>query len=173
MEYECRISLGRIARINGNEGSVSVKLEKEFIENIPELESVFLEIEGKPVPFFISHIEYRGGTIARIQFDRYREFDRLSEFNGCRLFLTSAPEDWHQSENDSGLTGFTIFSSEKKLIGTVEGTIDNPGQLLLSVRSAAGKGILVPFHENLIVRIDRKKKQLIMDIPDGLYELNS
>ncbi len=32
------------------------------------MESVFLEIEGKPVPFFISESEYPGGDILRLKF---------------------------------------------------------------------------------------------------------
>jgi ribosomal protein L35AE/L33A len=53
MKYENRILLGRISRIHGYEGSVVIKLEQGFIENIPEMESVFIEIEGRPVP--LSH----------------------------------------------------------------------------------------------------------------------
>jgi 16S rRNA processing protein RimM len=173
MEYESQISLGRIAKIHGNEGSVSVQLEKEFIDNIPEMESVFLEIEGKLVPFFISHIEYAGGTIARLQFDGYREFDKISEFNGCRVFLTSTPEEYHQSLSSPDLTGFRIFSSGDEYLGTIAKITDNPGQTLLSVISAGGKEVLIPLHEDLIVRIIKGKKKIIMELPEGLAELNT
>ena len=54
MAYNANILLGRILKIQGYDGTITVKLEKDFIDNIPEMESVFLEIEGKPVPFFIS-----------------------------------------------------------------------------------------------------------------------
>ena len=54
MAYKNDILLGRITKVSGYEGAVTVKLEKIFTENIPQMESVFLEIEGRPVPFFIS-----------------------------------------------------------------------------------------------------------------------
>jgi len=54
MTYKNKILLGKISKINMPDGSVSVRLEQEFVENIPDIESVFLEIAGKPVPFFIS-----------------------------------------------------------------------------------------------------------------------
>jgi hypothetical protein len=60
MTYTCNILLGRIIKIIGYEGAVAVKLENIFTENIPQMESVFIEIEGKPVPFFISGSEYLG-----------------------------------------------------------------------------------------------------------------
>ena len=34
------------------------------------------------------------------------------------------------------------------------------------------KEILIPFHEDFIVSIDKKKKIIIMDIPEGLTEIN-
>ncbi len=61
MAYNANILLGRISKVHGFEGAVTVKLEKNLIENIPDMESVFLEIEGKPVPFFIEESDYPGG----------------------------------------------------------------------------------------------------------------
>jgi len=38
MAYNCDILLGRISKVNGYEGAVTVKLEKIFSENIPQME---------------------------------------------------------------------------------------------------------------------------------------
>ena len=84
MKYENRILLGRISRIHGYEGSVVIKLEQGFIENIPEMESVFIEIEGRPVPFFISQTEYQGGDILKMKFEGYQTDNKVSGFIGCR-----------------------------------------------------------------------------------------
>ncbi len=89
MAYNCNILLGRILKVSGYEGAVAIKLEKGFIENIPQMESVFLEIEGKPVPFFISGQEYSGADILKLWFDGYDSNDKINEFIGCRIFLTS------------------------------------------------------------------------------------
>ncbi len=50
--------------------------------------------------------------------------------------------------------------------------IANSGQWLINVKSGAGKNILIPFHEDLIVSLDRIKKAIVMNIPDGLTEIN-
>ena len=71
MAYKSNILLGRITKVSGYEGAVAVKLEKIFTENIPQMESVFLEIEGRPVPFFISDIEYSGADILKLSFEGY------------------------------------------------------------------------------------------------------
>jgi 16S rRNA processing protein RimM len=173
MDYECNILLGRITKIHGNDGSVSVKLEQEFIGNLPEMESVFLQSEGKPVPFFIYSYEYNGGDSVRFKFKGYRSHEKLAEFSGCLIFLTSVPDSYEKDRSSEDLTGYTVCTPLKIVTGTVTGTIINPGQVLLSVRNPGGKEMLIPFHEDLIVSIDRKKKMIIMNLPEGLEEINA
>jgi 16S rRNA processing protein RimM len=173
MDYKSEILLGRINRIIGNEGSVSVKLEKAFIDNIPEMESVFLEIDEKPVPFFISHLEYPGGDICKLKLDGYSTFDRLAEFNGCRVFLTSVPAGHKAAARPAAaITGFKVVTQGDEQLGTVRRVIDNPGQVLLELVSPDGREILVPFHSDLVIRSDRRKKLIVMDLPEGLAGLN-
>ena len=86
MAYNSNILLGRIIKVSGYEGAVAVKLEKEFTENIPQMESVFLEIEGRPVPFFISDSEYSGADILKLKFEGYESVDKdqgIHQDAGC------------------------------------------------------------------------------------------
>ena len=99
MTYKNQILFGRIAKIHGYDGTVTVKIEQRFIEDIPELESVFIETEGKPVPFFISMAEYSGGDFLKMKFRDYGSYDKISEFNGCRIFLTTTIGGENQTDN--------------------------------------------------------------------------
>jgi 16S rRNA processing protein RimM len=172
MAYKAQILLGTITKVHGYEGAVTVRLEKPFIENIPELESVFIEIEGKPVPFFVTFLDYPGADIIRLQFDGYRSIDKVKKFAGCRVFLTSGNPGSDSGQDIRSLTGFKIYTCDSKKIGTVTGLIENPGQALLIIDAGKGMEILIPLHENLIVKIDRKKKIIEMDLPEGLTDLN-
>jgi ribosomal 30S subunit maturation factor RimM len=42
----------------------------------------------------------------------------------------------------------------------------------MNVRIEKDKEILIPLHEDLIIRIDNKKKIIKMDLPQGLMEIN-
>jgi len=172
MAYNSNILLGRITKISGYEGTVAVRLEKSFIENIPPMESVFLEIDGRPVPFFISGYDYSGADILKLSFEGYESVEKISEFTGCRVFLTSADNGEPDNEDISYLTGYAVLNTDNVIIGEISGVIQNPGQWLLSVNSPANKEILIPFHEDFIVMIDDDKRIMQMDIPDGLIELN-
>ena len=64
------------------------------------------------------------------------------------------------------------ITAEKKILGIVTEIIQNPGQWLLNVSSPEGRNMLIPLHEDFIVKIDKVKKILVMDIPEGLTEIN-
>ncbi len=171
MGYNANILLGRILKIQGYEGTMTVKLEKDYIDNTPDMESVFLEIEGKPVPFFISLLQYSGGDILKLRFDGYGTYEKISDFAGCKVFLTTGKSKTRRSDNES-ITGFKVILSNKSTLGKIEEIINNPGQDLLKIISPENKEILIPFHEDFIVRIDTKKRTITVQLPEGLIDLN-
>jgi ribosomal protein L35AE/L33A len=51
MAYKKHILLGKITKVHGFEGAVTIRLERSFSDNILKMESVFIETDGRPVPF--------------------------------------------------------------------------------------------------------------------------
>lgn len=172
MAYSSSILLGKITKLSGYEGVVLIKLDKYFSEDILKLESVFLEIEGRPVPFFVTYVEYGGADSLKLSFDGYESEDKVKEFVGCRVFLTSGMDFGLQQEETDIIEGYQVYVKDDKSIGTVTRITQNSGQWLLSILSPERKELLVPLHEDFIVSIDREKRIIIMDIPDGLTEIN-
>jgi 16S rRNA processing protein RimM len=172
MAYEYNILLGRIIKVSGFGGAVTIKIEKFFTDNIPEMGSVFLEVEGKPVPFLISGIEYSGADLLKLVFEGYASNDKVIEFIGSRVFLTSGSYKNDPVEDSQNLIGYKVVVQEGRLLGSISALIPNQGQLLINVRSAEKKDILIPFHEHFIVSVDKKQKVIIMKIPEGLTEIN-
>jgi 16S rRNA processing protein RimM len=172
MAYKRNILLGRISKVSGHEGAVSVRLEKIFSENLPYMESVFLEIDGRLVPFIISYSEYSGAAILKLKFEGYDTIEKVQEFSGCRIFLTSNMSTDEKAHNIKNLKGYKVFIQNNELLGSVSEVIHYPGQLLLNIITSENKKILIPFHEHFIVRIDSKRKIIVMDIPEGLTDLN-
>jgi 16S rRNA processing protein RimM len=169
MAYNARILLGRIAKVHGYEGVVTIRLERTFTEKITEMESVFLEIEGKPVPFLISESEYDDSGILKVKFDGYGSIEKVSQFTGCRVFLNSEKKE---DITNMDFSGFKVYLKDNTLAGTIRAIIENPGQWIINVETESGKELLIPFHEDFIISSDRKKKIIVMDLPEGLTEMN-
>jgi 16S rRNA processing protein RimM len=172
MTYKYQILLGRISRVNGYDGSLIIKLEKSFFDNVPEMESVFLEISGKPVPFFISSSEYQGGDSLKLKLEGYTVYEKASEFAGCRIFLTTVNEKAQPENKPENINGFKVILQNRNLIGTVKEIIQNPGNDLIKLISPEKKEILVPFHTDFIKGFDIRKRTITVELPEGLIDLN-
>jgi 16S rRNA processing protein RimM len=172
MTFGKQILLGRILKVQGYEGLLIVRLDKEPGDYLSEMESVFIESEGLLVPFFISELDIASQDLLRIKLDGYESRDKVAEFVGCRIFMTSEREGNSLEPEIGGLTGFTVIGKDKQIIGTIKEIVRNPGQDLLVVESIGRKEILVPFHEDLICDINEDGRIIEIDIPEGLADIN-
>ena len=167
------ILLGKITKVRGFEGAVTVKTELNLSENIPLSEPVFLEIEGRPVPFFIEYTESLRPGLMNIKFEDYNRSEKVQEFVGCNVFIALDTEKEKNREDGLGkLTGYEVYSDQGEAVGIISEIIYNPGQVLLEVTSVMGRKILIPLHEDLVSEINDDLKTITMVIPEGLTEIN-
>lgn len=167
-----KILVGRITKLYGFDGAVTVKLEKDFPALSDETELVFLETEGRPVPFFIEYTETVVSGFIRMKFAGFDTVESMQEFVGCRV-LSVPREGSHKSADDGmrELVGFDVYS-ENKCLGRIKDIKENPGQILLEITSKTGKELLIPLHEDFITGIDKVHRIIRMILPEGLTEIN-
>lgn len=166
------IFLGKIIKSQGFDGALMVALEGNHSEDIEDLESVFVEVDGIPVPFFIASSSL-SGRLFSVRFDDYESKDKVIEFIGCKLFADSAfagkisspPAPIH-------ITGYRLFSRDMELIGLISRILSYPMQLMLQVEGESGVEILVPFHNDWLIKIDKKSSIVVMDLPEGILSVN-
>jgi 16S rRNA processing protein RimM len=172
MACDKHILLGIIKKIHGYEGVVTIRIEKTFSENIPGIESVFLKIDGKPVPFFIDFFEQIDPEIIRLRFEGYDTAEKIKEFVGCKIFITKSSHAEMDSDDLQSLVGYEVVTVDNIPIGKIKEIIKNPGQSLLNISGKSGKIILIPLHEDLVSEVIPDKKIIVMDIPEGITDLN-
>jgi len=172
MAQSRNILLGKITKIHGVEGAVAVRLEKNFSENIPLMESVFLEIDGRQVPFFIDYFEHISSEKAYLKFQDYNTIEKIKEFTGCNIFVSAVTAPDYPDNDQTDLLGFKIVSPEGIPAGDIVEIIKNPGQWLLRAAGKDGGEILIPLHEDLIISVDEELKTIVMNLPEGLEGLN-
>ena len=71
--------------------------------------------------------------------------------------------------------GYTIYDSSGKKIGVVDYVDYDTENVLfcLDATDSAGFQIMIPAVDDFIIEIDDDKQTIVMDIPDGLLELNT
>jgi len=135
------------------------------------LESVFIEIEGIPVPFFIASIRPKGEDKALIKLDDVDDVKNADEFVGLKILL---PSDQIESDDEllmSDLIGYTVISDQKQLIGKILEYQEYQTNSVFTVAHQSGKEIILPAVNDLIIEVDTESKTVLMEIPDGLIDL--
>lgn len=165
------IEIGTIQRTHGVSGEFQVVWNNDFYLEEQNLESVFIEIEGIPIPFFISTIRSKGEDKALIKFDDIEDVNVANEFVGMKLLL---PSDQIQSEDEllmSDLVGYTLISNHNQLVGKIIDYQEYQANSVFTIHHQSGAEVMIPAVDELIVEVDTEQKTVVMEIPEGLIDL--
>ncbi len=164
--------LGKILKTHGNKGHVIVLLDVDDPENYLATESVFLDLHGERVPFFIDSINLKHNRKAVVRFQEFDTLEDAESLAGLEMYLpaTSLPRLNGNRFYFHEVIGFAVTDERFGPIGVVEDILELPHQSLFQIRHGE-KEILVPVVDEIIVKVDRKKKTLLINAPDGLIEI--
>ena len=65
---------------------------------------------------------------------------------------------------------FKIIDKKLGEVGTIIGFNTQTVQSLIEVKTET-KNILIPVHDHIIVKLDKKNKSIMVDLPEGLIDL--
>ncbi len=158
-------TIGSVAGKHGFNGSVTLSLKKDGPgSRIKKGNFLFIIIDGKGVPFLIENYQEKNGILKLQDIDS--EEDSL-EILGLEVALEATGDE---DQDFRWYEGFEVFSGENTLVGALEGIEKFPAGEMLKV-SRNGAEILIPAVPAWILKIDEKKKRLIMSLPEGLLDI--
>jgi 16S rRNA processing protein RimM len=164
--------LGTLVKTHGIDGAYIMALNNLNSEDLPEIESVFIEVNGLLVPFFIYHITDAGKSSVLIKFDDIDSKARASEFIGCNIYITrdklNLTDDLYSDSLD--FIGYEIKDRKHGHIGNITDILDIRDNPLFKVR-ADNNEYMIPINKNIIKEINHNKKVIITEIPDGLLNI--
>jgi 16S rRNA processing protein RimM len=131
-----------------------------------------VEFRNNLIPFFIESSQLHKSELLRIKFedidteqdadsilksDLYLPLDFLPKLEGDKFYF-------HE------VIGFTIEDVNFGKVGIIKGVNDNTAQALFEI-DRDGIEILIPMNDELIKKVDRKNKIILVESPEGLIEL--
>ncbi|MCK9422541.1 MAG: ribosome maturation factor RimM [Bacteroidales bacterium] len=166
--------LGKVIKTFGNKGQLLVSLDVDDPQVYRRLESVFLDLHGERIPFFIDSMEPKQHRKAVIHFKDIDSIEDAEAFPGLEMYLplNQLPLLKGKKFYFHEIIGFTVVDLRHGNIGKIENILEFPNQSLFQIRSGK-KEILVPIVDEIIQRLDRKNKILEINAPDGLIEIYS
>ena len=167
------IEVGYIQRTHGIKGELQASWDDSLNVDPQNFESVFVEIDGIPIPFFISIIKHRSLEKIIFKLDGVDDLPSAEELVGHKILLLSeqVPEDDEIELKD--LVGFTIVSKDNKIVGVIENYEEFNLNSIYYVKTPSNAQIIVPAVEDLVIEVDVDAKIVTMEIPEGLVDLYS
>lgn len=172
MQYNDCFQLGHITRTHGTRGEVVIFLDVDYPEDYDELDSVFVEIKGQLVPYFIKNINVQKGSKAIVKFEDIDSIEAATPLLNCALFL---PEDNLDELDESQfyyheIIGFKVLDEKLGALGTVTTVYTMSTQDLIAM-TYQGNEVLIPVNDDIVLRVDREQKNLHVALPEGLLDV--
>ena len=163
--------IGKIQKTHGVNGELQVGWFNDFYPEDHNLESVFLLIDGIPIPFFIQSMRMKGADLSLLRFDDVDTIELAEELIGLKVMaeIQSSQSDDELMLDD--LVGFVVVTNRGVQLGTIEVLQDYAGNLVFELQTASGNELLIPASPDLIVEVDVESKSIIMELPEGIADL--
>lgn len=160
--------IGRIGKPHGVKGEVSFHFSDDVFDRT-DAEYLMLCIDGLLVPFFMEEYRFRSDETALVKFCDIDTQERASELTGCEVFFSRELSD---NDNEhiswSAIIGFTLIDQATgNGIGRIASVDDSTINILFELEN----GALIPASEELITKIDTKKKEIELELPEGILDL--
>jgi 16S rRNA processing protein RimM len=165
------ITIGKAVKPFGVKGEMKIEPMTDFPERFKTLRRVYLvSPAGKETICEVQTVRYAGGA-PYMRFNGVDTSEKAKEFNGWFLKVPAEeavplPEGkyyWFE------LMGMEVFSESGELLGSIIDIFET-GSNDVYVVKRGGKEVYVPATREIIRKVDRKAKRMVIHLMDGLME---
>ncbi|GAB1463475.1 ribosome maturation factor RimM [Pedobacter sp.] len=171
MTKEESFYIGYITKTKGLKGELQLFFEFEEYEEL-DFDVLFLEVNGKMVPFFVSSYKLYENKTGLFYFDDVDDIDKASPLVKKKAYLplSQKPERDLNEFYYTDLKGFIAIDETLGELGEIIEVNEYPQQFVATV-NYQNKEILFPLNEDFIVEIDDQENILTLDLPEGLLDV--
>lgn len=162
--------IGVINKPHGVKGEVSFTFTDDIFDRVEDCDYLVLLLDGILVPFFIEEYRFRSDNVALVKFEGIDSTEKARTLTNVEVYYpVKFMDDQEEISSWNYFIGFRVEDIHHGCLGTVV-DVDDATMNVLFVIENGDEEVLLPAHEEFILDIDRKKKILKVDIPDGLLD---
>jgi 16S rRNA processing protein RimM len=162
--------IGHFSRLHGYSGKLVISFINETPSILTKEITVWLNISGIMTPYKIQEIQPLNKNKLVLTLLNVNK-DKAEELKNKSVFVNPKDVDLPEEKFDkNNITGYDLFSQEEENLGKVSAVIKIKNNNLIQIYINETE-VLLPFSEKTILVLDHSKKQIKLDIPDGLIEL--
>jgi len=169
--FEGYFFLGRIIRTHGYKGGLKAVLDVDEPKEYRELDVVFVDMKGHLVPWMIEdiHLERNKANIKLKDLNTQEAAEKLVH-HAMYLPVELLPKLRGNKFYYHEVIGFKVHDIARGDLGIIDRVVELPNNPLLAIQFDE-KEILLPINDDIIVKVDRKKKLIEVKAPEGLIDI--
>lgn len=161
--------IGVINKPHGVKGEVSFTFTDDIFDRV-DCDYLILLMDGILVPFFMEEYRFRSDNVALVKFEDIDTAEQARKFTNVEVYF---PKKFMDEQEDvtswNFFIGFRVEDVHHGYLGEITDVDDTTINVLFSIEKD-GEELLLPAHEEFIIDLDREKKVMKVDVPDGLIE---
>jgi 16S rRNA processing protein RimM len=164
-------SIGKIVASHGLTGEVVLEHALGKKTDLKGLQTIFIE-ERKDsfLPYFVESTTAKNKDEVYIKLEGFNTKESARRLNQKEVWLQKADFDKYAAKSSPiSLLGFMMIN-EGEEIGEIIEVIEQPLQVLCKIMYR-GNEALIPIHKESLEKIDKKKKQVFVNLPEGLLDI--
>jgi 16S rRNA processing protein RimM len=169
MEY---FKIGKFVAVHGLKGELLLKHTLGKKTSLKGLPAFFIEDKKNSfLPWFIETATIKNEEELYLKIEGIDSREAAMKQLAQREVWITADEfkKFASKKAPSSLLGYTIIN-ETEPLGEILEIIEQPHQLLCRLE-IEGKEVLIPLHEDTLQKADHKKRQVIVQLPEGLLDI--
>ena len=163
--------IGKLVAVHGLKGELLLKHELGKKTSLKGLQAIFIEEKKNSfLPLFIESAKIKSEDEIYIKLEGVNTREAAIKLGKKEIWVPGTDFKKMASKTASAsLLGYTIINNNESL-GEILELIEQPHQLLCRL-DIKGKEVLIPLHEGSLQKINHKKKEILVNLPDGLLEI--
>ncbi len=163
--------IGKFVSAFGVKGELILKHNLGKKTALKGLQALFIEERKESfIPWFIQSTRIKTADEIYVQLADVVTRETAVKLTQKEVWLPDADfKKFSAKSSPINLLGYSVIENGKTL-GTILEVMEQPHQLLCRI-DIAGKEVLIPLHEGTLLKIDKKKNQVAVQLPEGLLEI--
>ncbi|SFG35693.1 ribosome maturation factor RimM [Prevotella sp. KH2C16] len=164
--------IGKLGKPHGVKGEINFLFDDDIFDRT-DADYLVLEVDGILVPFFIEAYRFHGNATALVKFCDIETQEQARQLTGCKVFFPRKLSERDEQEVSwSEIAGYQLVDTNTgKTIGEITNVDDSTLNILFEVMTAGQKELLIPASEDLIQNIDKERKEIKINLPEGILDL--